>query len=81
MPNNSPSKIVDYNILNLSYDITKDTVLIFMPTYNRTEYIINSLESLVKQDYHDVLIHVIDDNSDQDVIGLITDYIVKNNIL
>lgn len=72
--------LVDYNILNLKYIINKETVLVILPTYNRRNLIIESIESIIKQDYNNILLHIIDDDSDDDTSNLILDYINKNNI-
>jgi glycosyltransferase involved in cell wall biosynthesis len=67
-----------FNILGLDYKITNKTVLVLISTYNRLEPIIESVNSIMNQDYKDVLLHIIDDNSTDDVIGMITDYIQHN---
>ena len=67
-----------FNILGLDYKITNKTVLVLISTYNRLEPIIESVNSIMNQDYEDVLLHIIDDNSTDDVIGMITDYIQHN---
>jgi glycosyltransferase involved in cell wall biosynthesis len=69
---------VEFNILKLNYEITKQTVLVLLSTFNRMESIIESIKSIVNQTYDDVLLHIIDDNSTDDVIGLITNYINEN---
>lgn len=74
------SKAIEFNILNTEYNITKETVLVLMSTYNRTEPIIKSVESIINQNYSNVLLHIVDDNSTENVIGLLTDYITKNEI-
>lgn len=67
-----------FNILGLDYKITNKTVLVLISTYNRLGPIIESVNSIMNQDYEDVLLHIIDDNSTDDVIGMITDYIQHN---
>jgi hypothetical protein len=75
MEDNKKSFGVEYNILGVDYDTNKDTVLVLLSTYNRIEPIIDSIESIVNQDYNNVLLHIIDDNSTEDVISMITEYI------
>ena len=72
--------MIEFNILNTKYNITKETVLVLMSTYNRTAPIIKSVDSIVNQNYSNVLLHIVDDNSTENVIGLLTDYITKNEI-
>lgn len=74
------TNIVDFNILNSNFNINSNTVLVILPIYNRKELIIESINSIVNQDYKDVLLHIIDDNSTQNVINLISNYINQNNI-
>jgi len=73
-------KPVNFNILNLNYQTTNDTVLVLMSTFNRIEPIIDSINSIINQDYGDVLLHIMDDNSTDDVLGIIKTYIIENNI-
>ncbi len=71
---------VEFNILNSEYSTNKDTVLVLLSTFNRIEPIIGSIESIVMQDYGNVLLHIIDDNSSEDVIGIISKYIIDNDL-
>lgn len=71
---------VEFNILNSKYITNKETVLVLLSTFNRVEPIIGSIESIINQDYGNVLLHIIDDNSSDDVIGIISEYIINNKL-
>lgn len=67
-------------IKNSEKQITNKTVLVFLPTYNRVDKVIKSIESLQNQSYKDIIIDIIDDNSTDNTIEVILDYIKTNNI-
>ncbi len=60
--------------------INKGTVLVFLATFNRSKKIINSIESILKQEYENVLLHIVDDFSSDNTIDVICDYIDKNGV-
>lgn len=71
---------VEFNILNTEYVTNEKTVLVLLSTFNRVEPIIDSINSIVNQDYENTLLHIIDDNSTEDVVGIIDKHIKDNNL-
>jgi len=67
-------------IIKINKKISNDTVIIMISTYNRENKIVRSIESLLKQTYKNILIHIVDDNSSDNSINTIKEYIINNNI-
>lgn len=61
----------------MGYRRIKNLVSIVIPAYNRENYIIESLESIVHQTYRDIEIIVIDDGSTDNTSKVVYEYIKK----
>jgi glycosyltransferase involved in cell wall biosynthesis len=58
--------------------VRKSKVGIILSTYNGEKYLKDLLESLVKQDYDDIVILIRDDGSSDNTVNLIKEYILKH---
>ena len=58
--------------------IDENTVLVILSSYNREDKIIKSIESILNQTYNNIILHIIDDFSDDSTLQVILDYF-KNN--
>ncbi len=72
---------LDFEIIRTSNKkVNRGTVLVFLATYNRADKIIRSIDSILKQEYKNILLHVVDDCSSDDTIRIVSNYIDKNKI-
>jgi len=55
-------------------------VHILMPVYNSEKYLLNSIQSLLKQTWQNLKIILYNDGSTDNSINLLNDYLIKNNI-
>ena len=73
--------VVGFDVIRKSsVKINKGTVIVFLATYNRADKIIRSINSIIKQQYVNIVLHVVDDCSSDDTIKVVSDYIDKNKI-
>lgn len=52
-----------------------DLVSVIIPTYNRAEYLKRALESVIKQTHKSLEIIIVDDNSNDDTLGLVKNFL------
>lgn len=57
-----------------------EVVLIVMSNYNRGDNILDSIKSVLNQTYKNVLLHIIDDNSTDDSVSIIFNYLKSINV-
>jgi glycosyltransferase involved in cell wall biosynthesis len=80
--NNSSSKKYVYLDIITPKTVFNESekVLLVMTNYNRENYIISSIKSVLDQTHKDILLHIIDDNSTDNSINIVKEYIESNNI-
>ena len=54
-------------------------VSIMIPTYNQQKYILRAIESALSQDYENIEIVIVDDNSPDETQAIVEAYLSKKN--
>jgi len=56
-------------------------VSVLIPTYNRREYVVDAIQSVIAQDYADMEIIVVDDGSTDDTVAALEPYLSKIRLI
>lgn len=74
-----PRLIGNKHKLNLNFDY-QPKVSVIVPNYNHGKYIVERLDSIIKQSYKNIELIILDDNSTDDSVKLINEFLKNNNI-
>ena len=66
-------------LIKTTKEITKDTVLVIMSTFNREKSIIKAAESILQQTHSNTILHIIDDNSTDNTINILVNHFKNKN--
>ncbi len=74
-----PRLIGNKHKLSLNFDY-QPKVSVIVPNYNHGKYIVERLDSIIKQSYKNIELIILDDNSTDDSVKLINEFLKNNNI-